>query len=233
MAEYPHLLQQRAVEGLIAVDTAFSRGVALPVVAVSGYTAVPGVTNIVLNHARAATLALQHVIKLGHRQLAFIKGQVFSSDTQVRWESMRAAAAELGLEVNEKLVVQLEGESATSDLGFTAAQKLLATADPFTALIAFNDISAIGSIQALREAGRRVWEDISVVGFDDIQSARYTNPALTTVRQPLREMGSLAAETLLQRIAGASENTHTREIVVEPELIIRASTGPAPPSQPY
>src|SRR5713101_4803449 len=84
--EYPRLLQQRAVEGLIAVDTACQEGVPIPVVAVSGHRELPGVTNIVLNHARAARLAIEHLAQLGHRKIAFIKGQAFSSDTQVRWD---------------------------------------------------------------------------------------------------------------------------------------------------
>src|SRR5580693_5430097 len=87
--EYPLLLQQRAVEGLIVVDTVLSERVDVPSVAVSGHREVPGVTNIVLNHSRAACLALQHLTKLGHRKMAFIKGQEFSSDTAVRWESVR------------------------------------------------------------------------------------------------------------------------------------------------
>src|SRR5215472_8278519 len=90
--EYPLLLQQRAVEGLIAVDTAVTGAAQVPLVAVSGHRDVPGVTNIVLDHARAAALAMEHLTKLGHRQMAFIKGQAFSSDTAIRWESVRAAA---------------------------------------------------------------------------------------------------------------------------------------------
>src|SRR6059058_4367692 len=105
--EYPLLLQQRAVEGLIAVDTAFTEGVQVPLVAVSGHRDVPGVTNIVLNHSRAAALALEHLTKLGHRKMAFIKGQEFSSDTDVRWDSVRGAATELGIEIKERLVGQL------------------------------------------------------------------------------------------------------------------------------
>src|SRR2546426_5081292 len=226
--EYPLLLQQRAVEGLIAVDTALSEGVQVPLVAVSGHRELPGVTNIVLNHARGATLALEHLAKLGNRQMAFIKGREFSSDTDVRWDSVRGAAAELGVEIKDRLVGQLEGESSSPELGYQVARKLLASGEPFTALFAFNDISAIGAIQALREAGRRVPEDVSVVGFDDIQSAAFQNPALTTVRQPLRGMGLLAAETLLQRIAAPPQAPYPKEIVVQPELIIRASTAPAP-----
>src|SRR5436309_3272368 len=105
--------------------------------------------------------------------------------------------------------------------------ELIASGEPFTALFAFNDISAIGAIQALREAGRQIPQDVSVVGFDDIQSAAFQNPALTTVRQPLREMGMLAAETLLRRIAAPPEAPYPKEIVVQPELICRASTAAA------
>jgi len=225
--EYPLLLQQRAVEGLIAVDTALSEGVQVPLVAVSGHRDVPGVTNIVLNHARAATLALEHLTKLGHRQMAFIKGQEFSSDTAVRWDSVRAAAADLGIDIKDQLVGQLEGESSSPELGYVVTRKLLATGEPFTALFAFNDISAIGAIQALREAGRRIPEDVSVVGFDDIQSAAFQNPGLTTVKQPLRQMGVLAAQTVLQRINAPLKVPYPKEIMVEPDLIVRGSTGPA------
>jgi len=226
--EYPLLLQQRAVEGLIAVDTAITSAAQVPTVAVSGHRELPGVTNIVLDHARAAALAMEHLTNLGHRQMAFIKGQAFSSDTAIRWESVRNAAQEVGVRINERLVGQLEGESSSPELGYQVAKKLLASGENFTALFAFNDISAIGAIQALREAGRRIPQDVSVVGFDDIQSAAFQNPALTTVRQPLREMGMLAAETLLRRISAPHEADYPKEIVVQPELICRASTAAAP-----
>jgi len=225
--EYPRVLQQRAVEGLIAVDTSFSEGIKVPIVSVSGHREMAGVTNIVLDHALAANLALDHLFKLGHRQLAFIKGQEFSSDTQVRWDSVCSAAQRLGIEIKESRTVQLEGELASPQLGYQVTRKLLETNEQFTALFAFNDISAIGAIQALREAGHRVPEDVSVVGFDDIQSAAFLNPPLTTVRQPLREMGVIAAETLLRRVNQSASATYPKEIVVEPELIARASTAPA------
>jgi DNA-binding LacI/PurR family transcriptional regulator len=228
--EYPLLLQQRAVEGLIVVDTVLSEKIDVPSVAVSGHRDVPGVTNIVLNHARAACLALKHLVDLGHRRLAFIKGQAFSSDTEVRWESVREAAKKFGVEIKEQLTGQLEGESSSPQLGYQVAQKLIAGGKPFTGLFTFNDISAIGAIKALREAGCRVPEDVSVVGFDDIQSAAFQNPALTTVRQPLREMGMIAAETLLRRITAPAKAPYPKEIVVEPELIVRGST--ARPSKP-
>jgi DNA-binding LacI/PurR family transcriptional regulator len=227
IAEYPHLLQQRAVEGLIAVDTACRKGVGIPVVAVSGHSKVEGVTNIVLDHVSAAKLAITHLAQLGHRKIAFIKGQSFSSDTEVRWQAVQVVAKDLEIVINERLVGQLEGESSSPQLGYEATRKLLATEEPFTALFAFNDVSAIGAIRALRETGRRVPEDVSVVGFDDIQSEAFQNPSLTTFRQPLRQMGVMAAETLLRRINAPARAPYPKAITVAPELIVRESTAPA------
>ena len=228
LQEYPRLLQARAVEGLIAVDTVCEEAVPIPVVAVSGHREVPGVTNIVLNHERAATLALDHLTRLGHRNIAFIKGQAFSSDTEFRWKAVCDAARALGVAISGRLTVQLEGDSPSPGVGYDVTRNLLARGEPFTALFAFNDISAIGAIRALREAGRRVPDDVSVVGFDDIQSAAFQNPALTTVRQPLREMGTLAAETVLRRINTGTRAPYPKVITVEPELVVRDSTAPPP-----
>ena len=225
--EYPRLLQQRAVEGLILVDTPMQHGVSLPVVAVSGHRHVPGVTNISLNHSRAARLALDHLNGLGHRKIAFIKGQAFSSDTEVRWKALRVAARETGLTVDERLTVQLESESPTPQPGYEVACRLLKSGADFTAVVAFNDISALGAIRALREAGRRIPEDVSVIGFDDIQSAAFQNPGLTTIRQPLRQMGMTAAETLVRRINAPKNAEYPKNIVAEPELIVRGSTAAA------
>ncbi len=225
--EYPRLLQQRAVEGLILVDTLCQPGIAVPIVSVSGHKHLPGVTNISLNHSKAARLALDHLKNLGHRKIAFIKGQAFSSDTEIRWKAMRAAAQELNIAVNDNLTVQLDSESPTPQPGYDVVCKLLRIAPPFTALFAFNDISALGAIRALREAGKRVPEDVSVIGFDDIQSAAFQNPGLTTIRQPLREMGMTAAETLVRRIGSPKKSEYPKSIVVEPELIVRGSTAPA------
>lgn len=223
---YSHMLLDRSVEGLIAVDTPVRRPILRPVVTVSRHDEVEGVTNIVLNHERAASLTLNYLVELGHRQIAFIKGQIFSSDTAVRWTSIRLAARRLGISILPGLVSQLEGDSPSPELGYLAAQKLLAARKPFTALFAFNDISAIGAIRALRGAGYRVPEDISVVGFDDVYSAAFHNPALTTVRQPLQKMGKLAAETVLRRIVSGPDAPYPKVITVEPELVIRQSTAP-------
>jgi DNA-binding LacI/PurR family transcriptional regulator len=228
--EYPTIFVERSVDGLIAVDTPWHLNLSVPVVTVSGHNEAKGVTNIVLNHVRAAELALRHLFHLGHRQIAFIKGQEFSSDTAIRWSNIQRVAETLGLKIDPALVAQLEGDSPSPLLGHMATKCLLASAEKFTALFAFNDISAMGAIRALREAGLHVPADVSVVGFDDIQSAAFQNPALTTVRQPLREMGRAAAEILLRRINRPGSDLH-RQHVVEPELIIRETTGPAASSR--
>jgi LacI family transcriptional regulator len=105
---------------------------------------------------------------------------------------------------------------------------LLETGRQFSALFAYNDISAIGAIWAFQEAGIRVPEDISVVGFDDVPLASFCSPQLTTIRQPLLCMGRIAAQTLMDQLEGKAE--FQPEIVIEPELIVRGSTGPAPKS---
>lgn len=226
ITEYPRIFQQRAVEGLIVVDTMLTERTSLPVVAVSGHKHLDGVTNIALNHSLAAKLALEYLAKLGHREIAFIKGQTFSSDTEIRWKAVKAAAQALNIPVKEELTVQLTGESPTPQPGYDVAKQLLQRGKSFSALLAFNDISAIGAIRALREIGRRVPEDVSVIGFDDIQSAAFQNPGLTTIRQPLREMGIMAANTVLKRING-TRTDYAKTIVVEPELIVRGTTAPA------
>jgi LacI family transcriptional regulator len=105
---------------------------------------------------------------------------------------------------------------------------LLKVSQKFTALLAFNDLSAIGAIHAFRDAGKRVPEDISVVGFDDVQAATIVQPALTTVRQPLIQMGMLAASELLASIEGSKSELH--QIFIKPELVIRQSTAACPQS---
>jgi len=179
-----------------------------------------------LDHRRGAWLALNHLIELGHTEIAFMKGAEVSPDSKDRWKGIRKVAEELGIRMRAELIVQIEGDDATPQLGYPFAKALLARKRPFTALFAYNDISAIGSIRAFQEAGLRVPEDISVVGFDDIRIAVHNNPSLTTVRQPLQEMGEIAARTLVNRIEGLED--FRAEIAIEPEFVVRESTARAP-----
>ena len=227
--EYPRLLMDRSVEGFIAIDTALQHSLPIPVVAVAGHRKIEGVTNIALDHRRAAELAMRHLHQLGHRHVAFMRGQTFSSDSDDRWKSLMSVSRELGIEVHPELVVQLELNISSPELGYPVAQRLLAQKRPFTALISFNDIAAIGAIRAFRDHNLRVPEDVSVVGFDDIQGAAYHNPSLTTIRQPLRNMGTTAARILLDRLRGQKD--YPDHLAVVPELIIRESTMPPNPKR--
>lgn len=222
----PQMLIERQVEGIIAVDSPIRFETDLPVVSVSGHTETKNVTNVVLNHRHAAELGVGHLFTLGHRHIAFIKGQDFSSDTKVRWETIMEAAQKRGLKTDSKLIAQLEGDLPSPEIGYIAAKKILSSGKPFTALFAFNDISAMGAIHAIQEAGMRVPEDVSVIGFDDIYFARFNNPAITTIRQPLFEMGKIAAQTLLKRLSQANGNGYKipQTLTVEPELVVRSST---------
>ena len=223
--DYTRMLLGRGAQGIIAIDTAIRHAIPVPVVAVAGHRRIKGVTNVVLDHARAAELALAHLYSLGHRQIAFMHGQRFSSDSDVRWKSLVEVAAKLGLQVKPELVVNLDRDTSSPELGYPVVQQLKASRQPFTALVAFNDISAIGAIRALQDAKMRVPSDVSVIGFDDIKAAAFVMPGLTTIRQPLAEIGRIATQTLLDRIHGS--DTPQGEIIVEPTLVIRESTGPA------
>ena len=232
---YLEFLTERSVEGLILVNTPIEEPLALPTVAVAGHREMDGVTNVAIDHLDAARRALGHLAELGHRRVAFFKGHAHSADTESRWRGIVVAADEAGIEIDPRLVVQLSGDPAGEEFspeegyreGRAFGRKLIDTGVPFTALFAFNDVSAIGAMRAFAENGLRVPEDVSVVGFDDIVSAAFQNPSLTTVRQPLHEMGQTAASALLRRLNGADEPPPAR-ITIEPTLVVRESTGPAP-----
>jgi DNA-binding LacI/PurR family transcriptional regulator len=220
----PTVLVERQVEGIIAVDTPIRFEPSLPVVNVSGHEEIAGVTNVILNHQHAAELGIGHLYELGHRKVAVIKGQVFSSDTEERFDTIMEAARSRQIPISRKLVQQLQGDLPSPEVGYAATKKLIAAGEKFTALFAFNDVSAIGAIRALEEDGLRVPEDVSVIGFDDIYAAAFHNPALTTIRQPLFEMGRLAAKTVLEELAGERNGHSAKVLSVEPTLIVRHST---------
>jgi len=226
---YSDMLIARGIEGLITIDTSIEDAPGLPTVAVAGHRKVENVTNIVLNHRRAVELALKHLKALGHTRFAFLRGQTLSSDSATRWAAIEEVAPALGIEINPELVLQLEGLQSTPEIGYPYGKALLARGVPFTALFAYNDISALGAMRAFQEAGRRIPEDISVIGFDDVSIASFSVPSLTTVRQPLLNMGRIAAQTIIDRIEERA--AYEQEIAVEPELVVRAST--APPNGAY
>lgn len=226
---YPRMLMARSIEGLIAIDTHLAEPLPVPQVVVSGHDTGSGVIRIELDHEHAAQLGLAHLKSLGHRRIAFIKGQAFSSDTEIRWQSIVRMASELDLSIDPRLVVQLESPDAGPGPGAEVTRQLLARGVPFTAIFAFNDVTAMGAILTLREAGLRVPKDVSVLGFDDVLAASTNNPPLTTIHQPLRAMGQAAAGTLLGLIRNELPEPQPEAITVHPRLVVRKSTGHAPP----
>jgi DNA-binding LacI/PurR family transcriptional regulator len=227
LSRYSQLLSERGVEGIITVDTTVQEAPMLPTVAIAGHRKWKGVTNIVLDHERAAVLALNHFKDLKHERVAFMRGNPLSADSKDRWDAICRVAALIGMKMDPDLIVQIDTDDPTPMLGYPFAKQLLARNKPFTALFAYNDISAIGAIRAFQEHGLRVPQDISVMGFDDIPGAMFQTPSLTTVRQPLNRMGEVAAQTLLERIEGKTDDS---DIAIEPELVVRESTAKAPGS---
>lgn len=223
VSAYPELLRSRGVDGILAIDTHLPEDARLPLptVLVAGHTELSGVTNVILNHERAAELALQHLFQLGHRKIAFMQGQPFSSDSDTRWSATLHVARELGLPVSDDLTIHLEMDSHSPEISYPGIRQLIQSRRPFTAVLCFNDVSAMGTIRALHEAGLRVPNDVSVLGFDDIQSSQFQVPSLTTIRQPLQKMGSTAAKMLLKKLADEATPDLIR---VDPELIVREST---------
>jgi DNA-binding LacI/PurR family transcriptional regulator len=221
--EYPDLLMNRSVDGFLLINTQLSHKVPLPVVCVSAHSSTAGVTNVELNHQRATKIALRHLYDLGHRRIAFMKGQRFSLDSEVRWQAMLSVAQEVGIIIRPELSIYLEANSWSPQLSYQPVRDLLARTRDFTALFCFNDTSAIGAIRAIEDVGLSCPRDISVIGFDDIIVAEYFNPRLTTVRQPLQKMGWTAAETLVRRIQ-APDDPFPEIIWFEPELVVREST---------
>ena len=235
--KYPRMLVERSVDGFLLLNTPADHiDVPIPVVAISGHSVAENVTNIVLDHHLAVQQALLHLNGLGHRRIAFMRGPRAIPDSVFRWEAIQRVAKEIGLKLDPALVIRIDSAGwsmkdgyhpMAPEIGYKPMQALLEKTRDFTAIFCFNDIAAIGAIRALKDAGLTVPGDVSVVGFDDIQSAAYSTPSLTTVRQPLLEMGKRGAQILLDRIAN-SGNKYPSEIVMATELVVRESTGQAP-----
>ena len=221
--EYQELLMNRRVDGFLLVNTELSVPVTLPVVGVSSHSNEAGISNILLDHNFAARKALHHLHELGHRKIAFMKGQRYSLDSEARWESILSIAKELDITIRPELCIYLEKNLWSPELGYQPVRELLAHTCDFTAMFCFNDTAAIGAIRAIQDAGLNCPRDISVIGFDDIMVGEYFNPRLTTVRQPLHKMGWTAAQMLIKRIQ-CPDLTYPHEVWFEPELVVREST---------
>ena len=164
--------------------------------------------------------AVRYLAALGHRRVGFIGGPPGRSAAEVRLRAYRETLTASGLEADPQLVA---AGDFTQPAGFRAAHLLLARSDPPTALFAANDVSAFGAIEAVKDLGLRVPEDVSVVGFDDVPMASQVFPALTTVRRPLEQMGRVAVALLVAQLRGETVEADT---VLPTALVVRSSSGP-------
>jgi DNA-binding LacI/PurR family transcriptional regulator len=181
------------------------------------------------NH-RAGYLATQHLIDLGHRRIGYVSGATPTMSRRDRLNGYKAALLAANIEIDPTLVAAGESASGYDDIhaaehGRSAALSLLALPDPPSALVALNDMHAVGACAAVREIGRIVPDDVSVVGIDDINLAALLYPPLTTVRHPIKALSEAAVDLLVNRIE-ARERGPSRQIVFEPALVVRRSTAP-------
>lgn len=168
--------------------------------------------------------ATEHLTALGHRRIAFVAGTPALLSARARLDGYRAGLDRAGLPFDPELVVAGDFDYAS---GARAADLLLSASDPPTAVFAANDQMALGVYEGARRKGVRVPDDVSVVGFDDLPQARWSSPPLTTVHQPLAEMGMMAARTVLRMVDG--EAIESPRVELSTRLVVRDSTAPAPP----
>lgn len=178
---------------------------------------------VTATHRVGEAEATRHLVALGHRRIGFVAGTPIHSTSRERLDGFRDALAEAGIRFDPGLVAPGWNDR---DSGLAAGRRLLALPDRPTAIVASNDLEAVGVLGAAREAGLRVPDDLSVVGFDDLPLARHTHPPLTTVHQPLAAMGRRAAEMLIGWVEGA-EPVPSR-VVLPTRLVVRESSGPPP-----
>ncbi|GAB3454096.1 LacI family DNA-binding transcriptional regulator [Massilia terrae] len=187
-------------------------------------TSLPVVGGDNVNGARDA---VSYLLELGHRRIAFVRGSAYTGQSDLRERGYAAALAEAGIALDPELIC--EG-NFQEQMAMEGTRKLLALADPPTAIFAASDAMALGCFNAIREKGLRIPQDISVIGFDDIPAAAMAQPPLTTLRHPFEAMAQAAVQELMRRIKGEPGRRHRIEF--PSELVMRESTGPAPAAMP-
>ena len=187
------------------------------------------VSSVMVDNEAGAHLAMEHLYSLGHRKIAFIRGPKMLVDSSPRWRGVRSFARSMGLEIDPTLVVDLPDSldpNSSFDGGFKLTEELLKHKKRFTAIMAFDDMTAFGAIRGLARAGLKVPEDCSVIGFDDVIPAGLSVPSLTTVRQPMEALGTAAVGMIMEGINAAIEERESVAVhrQLAPELVVREST---------
>lgn len=237
---YLQMLLERRVEGLIVIANwlfvdidplAELEREHIPTVLVGQQRDFGGMSSLMTDNEAGGYLALQHLHSLGHKDIAVIRGPVHLPDSGKRWSGMMKFAKEKGIKLRPEWTVDLPDMSDPNsgfEGGYRLMGELLKSKERFTAVAAFDDLTAFGAIRALRQHGLRVPEDCSVIGFDDIPFSALASPSLSTIRQPMKEMGRIAAERVLKGIETIQEEktleSEHRQML--PHIMSRESTGP-------
>jgi DNA-binding LacI/PurR family transcriptional regulator len=236
---YLHMILERRAEGVIVIASWVFEETNLlgdirknnvPILIVGRDLVNRGISSILVDNESGGALAMRHLVELGHRRIAVIRGPQEMCDSEPRWAGISKVAAQSGIHLDDRLVLELPGLAGPAsgfEGGARFAKQMVASGSPFTAVLAFDDLTALGVVRGLAESGLRVPEDCSVMGFDDVLPAEVATPAMSTIRQPLREMGLEAAERVLHAIRSAPGKVEKARLhLTTPELVARMSTAP-------
>jgi LacI family transcriptional regulator len=235
---YLEMLLERHVDGLIVVANWLFVDIhvladlnkrEIPAATIGWKLPQDRISSLMVDNEAGGRLAFEHLYQLGHRRIAFIRGPKRLIDSGPRWRGIQKFAQSVGYEIDPDLVVTLPDvfdPNSGFENGIRLTEELLRRKKEFTALLTFDDLTALGAVRALAKAGIKVPENCSVVGFDDVALAALSAPALTTVRQPLETMGSTAVNIVMDAIKAGHENRDWTAVSqkLHPELVIREST---------
>jgi LacI family transcriptional regulator len=235
---YLEMLLDRRVEALVVLANwlfvdidvlADLEKSSIPSVMIARELQTDSVSSVIVDNELGGYSAVEHLHSLGHRKIAFIRGPRTLGDSAPRWQGVRSFAKGTGLELDPRLIVDLpESQDPISsfEAGYKLTEELIKRKRPFTALMAFDDMTAFGAIRALAKAGLRVPDQCSVIGFDDVAACSLYTPPLTTIRQPMQAMGAMAANLAIERINAVLEKREASAVhrKLAPELAVREST---------
>ena len=236
---YLEMLLDRRVEGLIVIANWLVTDIKLladltakqvPTVITGRAYEIDTVSTVSVDNEAGAALALEHLYRLGHREIAFLRGPKVLTSSGQRWKGIRAFANSAGLQLDPKRIAELPESldpNSSFEAGAQLTAELLRQQKTFTALLAYDDMTALGALRALKHKGLRVPEDCSVIGFDDVAQAGLSAPSLTTVRQPMEAMGSISVGIMLDAIKAVDQKRDAPVIrrKIPAELVVRESTG--------
>jgi DNA-binding LacI/PurR family transcriptional regulator len=237
---YLQMILERRAEGIIVIASWIFEEANLladieknhvPIVIVGRDLTGRRINSVAVDNEAGGALAMRHLVDLGHRRIAVIRGPEEMFDSEPRWTGIGRAAADAGIAIDKHLVFQLPSmydPTSGFEGGLSFAAQMLETGLDFTAVLAFDDLTALGVVRGLTAAGLRVPEDCSVVGFDEVLPAQVATPSITTIRQPMKEMGRVAANWVLDALKAQEhgEDGPARFFKAPPELVVRMSSAP-------